>query len=377
MRTLTEGDQGAIVELLQWGLRRTGARLRVDGIFGPETLRALLRFQAGMNLEPDGVVGPLTWAALTGRYSRAVVPTRLRWSSDLLDLVLEGLRARYPFLRMSAIGSSALGRPLWQVTIGQGPLRVGYNAAHHANEWITTPVLLQFLEQFAQGCALGGPLGGADCRMLYANYTLDIVPMVNPDGVDLVTEALDETSDAYRGAVEIAAGFPAIPFPEGWKANIQGIDLNLAYPARWEEAREIKYAQGFDRPAPRDFVGPAPLAPPESRAMYERALAADYRLVLAYHTQGRLIYWTFDGLNPPGGYALAKRMEAVSGYRAEVTPPYSANAGYKDWFIQYYDRPGYTIEAGEGRNPLPLRQFEEIYRDNLGILLLGMTGLEK
>lgn len=32
---------------------------------------------------------------------------------------------------------------------------------------------------------------------------------------------------------------------------------------------------------------------------------------------------------------------------------------------------GYTIEAGFGENPLPISQFDEIYRDNLGILILG------
>jgi len=380
VRTLWEGDRGSIVDLLQWGLRRARGNLQIDGIFGPETLHALRGFQASMGLVSDGVAGPLTWAALrpwlTGRYSRMIVPTKLRWSSDLLELVLEGLHARYPFLQIDSIGTSALGRPIWQAAIGQGSRRAGYNAAHHANEWITTPVLLKFLEQYAAGVAQGGALRGLDCRRLYENYTLDIVPMVNPDGVDLVTGALEVTSDAWRSAREIAAQFPRIPFPEGWKANIQGLDLNLAYPANWEEARQIKFAQGFNRPAPRDFVGPFPLAPPESRAMYERALEADYRLILAYHTQGRVIYWKFDDMEPPGSYALVRRMEAASGYRAEITPPYSANAGYKDWFIQEYNRPGYTIEAGEGVSPLPLSQFGEIYRDNLGILLLGMVGLE-
>lgn len=32
---------------------------------------------------------------------------------------------------------------------------------------------------------------------------------------------------------------------------------------------------------------------------------------------------------------------------------------------------GYTIEAGLGENPLPISQFDEIYRDNIGILVLG------
>ena len=51
----------------------------------------------------------------------------------------------------------------------------------------------------------------------------------------------------------------------------------------------------------------------------------------------------------------------------------SSFAGYKDWFIQDYRRPGYTIEAGFDQNPLPISQFNEIYRDNLGILVLGMV----
>ena len=38
--------------------------------------------------------------------------------------------------------------------------------------------------------------------------------------------------------------------------------------------------------------------------------------------------------------------------------------------------PGYTIEAGLGENPLPMGQFPKIYKDNVGILLGGMTELE-
>ena len=40
-----------------------------------------------------------------------------------------------------------------------------------------------------------------------------------------------------------------------------------------------------------------------------------------------------------------------------------------------FRRPGYTIEVGQGQNPLPLEQFDQIYRDNLGILVTAATGL--
>ncbi len=64
---------------------------------------------------------------------------------------------------------------------------------------------------------------------------------------------------------------------------------------------------------------------------------------------------------------------SVSGYTVANVPFNSSFAGYKDWFIQNYIKPGYTIEAGFGKNPLPINQFDEIYRDNIGILVLGIA----
>ena len=48
-------------------------------------------------------------------------------------------------------------------------------------------------------------------------------------------------------------------------------------------------------------------------------------------------------------------------------------AGYRDWYISKYNLPGYTIETGKGQNPLPITQFEQIYKDNIGILILAAT----
>lgn len=77
----------------------------------------------------------------------------------------------------------------------------------------------------------------------------------------------------------------------------------------------------------------------------------------------------------PGAEALAAEFSRLSGYSVEETPENSAYAGFKDWFIQRYKRPGFTIEVGQGTNPLPLSQFDEIYRDNLGILTTAALGL--
>jgi len=107
--------------------------------------------------------------------------------------------------------------------------------------------------------------------------------------------------------------------------------------------------------------------------MYDFTLALSPQLTLAYHTQGEVIYWRYLDLLPPRSREIAETFSAVSGYAVEETPFASGFAGYKDWFIQNYDRPGYTIETGTGVSPLPLNQFPPIYQDNIQILIGGMT----
>ena len=161
-------------------------------------------------------------------------------------------------------------------------------------------------------------------------------------------------------------------FPCGWYIlNTRGVDLNLQFPAGWEQAKKIKYAQGFNKPSPRDFVGFGPLTEPESLAVYNFTLSYNFKLVIAYHTQGQEIYWQFQNYNPPDSFYIGNKFATASGYKLAETPYNSSFAGFKDWFIQNYNRPGYTIEAGIGKNPLPISQFDEIYQNNIGILILG------
>lgn len=419
MAVLKTGSRGPLVQLLQLALVRAGyGPLALDGAFGAETRRALIAFQTDMGLTADGTAGPKTGTALMPYYTgflthtvktgdslykiamehgstlRAVetanprldplelrvgsvvtvplafdvVPTNIDYCSLLVSYCVRGIAARYPFVNVGEFGKSVMGKPLYYITAGNGPRRVLYNAEHHANEWITTPVLLRFMEKLAKSYAFGGSTASVSAESILSRCTICAVPAVDPDAMDIVTGAL--TGGAYYQAAEqIAAQFPEIPFPEGWKANIRGVDLNLQYPAGWERARDIKFAQGFTGPAPRDYVGAFPLSAPESRAMHDYTLTFDPAATLSYHTQGNVIYWKYLDREPKGSRELAARLGELSGYAVEETPYASGFAGYKDWFIQDYDRPGYTIECGLGENPLPISDFEEIYARNEPILV--------
>lgn len=322
-------------------------------------------------------VNPLalrTGSILAIPFSFSLVAEDVAYTSYLNDWILEGLTVRYPFLVQGNIGKSAMGKEIPYLRIGTGEREVFYSGAYHANEWITTPVLLKFAEEYAHAFAAGRMLYTVQAAWLFYGFSLYLVPLVNPDGVDLVNGVLEEGA-SLEEAERIAADYPKIPFPNGWKANIEGIDLNLQFPAGWENARKIKFAMGFTTPAPRDYVGEAPLVAPESRSVYEFARAHDFSLILAYHAQGEVIYWRYLDYEPADSRRIAEYFGEVSGYRVEETPSTSGYAGFKDWFIQAYNRPGYTIEVGMGVSPLPMSQFAGIYEDNRLILEGGMTEL--
>lgn len=423
MEILKPGKTGTNVKLLQLALMRAGFfNGEIDGKFGPVTQKAVIDFQKANKLTPDGIVGKYTWSALipylkgytihrvqsgdtlwkialmhnadvraimaanptvdpldlqigsliTVPFRFSLVPTDVPYTSQLVSYICEGLIVRYPFIKAGTIGRSVMGREIPYLKIGAGSQEVFYNASHHANEWITTPVLLKFLEEYAAAYTSGEKVFDTLATELFNKATLYLVPLVNPDGVDLVNGVIPDGKYLAQ-AKSISARYPEIPYPNGWKANIAGVDLNLQYPANWEKAKEIKYSQGFTTPAPRDFVGSAPITEPESFSVYNFTLKHDFKLTLSYHSQGKLIYWKYLDFEPKDSYEIAQYFGEVSGYTVEETPFASGFAGYKDWFIENYDRPGYTIEVGIGASPLPLSQFDEIYRDNIGILTGGIT----
>ena len=419
MQFLIQGDRGVWVEYLQLALTRAGHPTRIDGIFGERTCQALKDFTGNtdvctVNREVWEKLNPYltgyrmhtiekgdTVFGLSRRYGTTeeailtanplidpddlvvdailavplgfpLVPQMVKYTSVLTQWIIDGLVVRYPFLSAGVIGKSVMGKDIHSLWIGTGEKQVFYSASYHANESITTPVLLKFVERLLEAYADERMYEELYPERLFEEYSLYLVPLVNPDGVDLVNGLLTE-GFYYRRAVRIASGFPDIPFPDGWKANIQGVDLNLQFPAGWDMAKKIKFEQGYNRPAPRDYVGQTPLSVPESIAMFDFTRNHDFSLILAYHTQGEVIYWKYLDEEPEGARRIAEYFAKVSGYRIEETPAASGYAGYKDWFINFYDRPGYTIEAGLGENPLPMGQFPKIYKDNVGILLGGMT----
>ncbi|MBT2618103.1 MULTISPECIES: M14 family metallocarboxypeptidase [unclassified Bacillus (in: firmicutes)] len=281
---------------------------------------------------------------------------------SLLD-DLDVLSCHYPFIKVESVGKSVLGKELLEVRIGQGEKIIHYNGSFHANEWITTAVLMKWLNDFLLAVTNDRTLCGMDCMPYYRDMSISMVPMVNPDGVDLVLKG-EEAAEGKVDVLKINNGNPAF---YAWKANIRGVDLNNQYPANWEIEKRRKIPKA---PAPRDFPGETALSEPEALAMKELAIRRNFERVLALHTQGKEFYWGYEGHEPEQAENVAREFEERSGYRA--VKYVDSHAGYKDWFIQEFKRGGFTIELGKGINPLPLSHLPGIYEDSVKILMAGL-----
>jgi g-D-glutamyl-meso-diaminopimelate peptidase len=284
-----------------------------------------------------------------------------------LEEDLRRLADRYPFVRLERIGFSVLGKPILAVEIGDGPWRVHANAAMHANEWITAPLLVAFLEDYAESIVSGDLLCGKSGAELARATTFHAVPMVNPDGVELVLAGAGP-NHPRRGDV-LAMNGGKTDF-SGWKANVRGVDLNDQFPAFWEAERERRQVTA---PGPRDYTGERPLSEPEAMALARCVRLRGFHLVVALHTQGREIYWNYRGLEPPEAEAIAAEMGESSGLKPVRLE--GSDAGFKDWFIAEFRRPGFTVELGCGENPLPAGQFPSLYQELLPIMEKALSVL--
>ncbi|TKD70113.1 M14 family metallopeptidase [Pseudalkalibacillus hwajinpoensis] len=300
------------------------------------------------------------------------IPIRVTWSLvnpiqsyDYNTLVkdIRKLLAVYPFMKQGVIGESVMGKPLPELVLGNGKKKVHMNASFHANEWLTSALLMKFINDYARELTNSQMLSGVSLPPLYESTSLSLVPMVNPDGVNIVINGLPE-EEPYRTLVEdINNGSDQF---NRWKANVRGVDLNNQYPAKWEVEAQRKPT----KPSPRNYPGKAPLTEPEAIAMADLSRRKKFDRALAFHSQGEVIYWGYEGMEPPESERLVTEYSRLSGYTG--VRYVDSYAGYKDWFIKEFRKPGFTVEIGKGESPLPLSQFSKIYQDTIGIFLSSL-----
>ncbi len=271
---------------------------------------------------------------------------------------IKALCCRNECLNSFSIGKSCAGRDITAIALGKSDEYVLFTAAFHGSEHITSNILLMFLEEIAYAYSKEKFLAGVRVKKALGNRGLLFVPRVNPDGCEISIHG----EAACGNAAERIRRLCGEKF-KNWNANIRGVDINHNFDAGWVKLHTLEREMGIVGPAPTRYGGPHPNSEPETMSLI--GLCSEYNIhhAIALHSQGEVIYWSYNGLEDRRAKQMAEIMATTSGYALDVPIGIATGGGFKDWFIEKYLRPGFTVEVGHGKNPLPITDAAKIYSD--------------
>lgn len=325
---------------------------------------------------------------------------------DYEDMIsdLEELSAEYgEIVSYSSVGTSVDGREIYEVVLGNPNASdwIMIQAGIHGREYMSTQLVMKLMEYYAYYYNNGGTYNGISYQELLNQTAFVIVPMSNPDGIAISQYGEDGLNDPDRAFLlrecyerdknslvleldtnddwnwadhyqdenfdrSTAANQEMITYETYltmWKANANGVDLNVNFDAGWEEIE--KKAE----PAYTSYKGSYALSEPESQILNQVALERDYKYYISYHAKGQLIYYDAKGNLPEvtaRSQDLANTIYEINKYELVNTQKgYNVSlGGFSDWIQLGLNASSVTIEIGKHPCPLGIEEFPNIFLRN-------------
>lgn len=275
---------------------------------------------------------------------------------DKREKLINDLDLNYEFVKVETFAKSVCLRDIKFLQIGNRNYMVLWVGAFHGMEWLTSFLLLKFLKNLCTNIKSEKRLFGIDIFNQLQKRGLLVIPCLNPDGVEISTRGSDSAGKYKNFIKEISKGNTS-----SWQANAHGVDLNHNYNAGWEELHELELKNGITGPAITRYGGTSPESEPETQALVNLCKKYNFEHAIAFHSQGEEIYWRYGDSIPKKSFLLAKLFAVSSGYTLSAPEGLAVGGGFKDWFISEFNKPGFTVEIGKGKNPLLFSELDAIY----------------
>lgn len=367
----TEPSNGKSIEALSSGVKQSTIQLLTleDTIVITGSGKTIGMIKKGesypiLNIYADhyeiDYLGRIGYVYKTSSKIMNIVNPKVEYTYDQMLFDINLLKTTYPdFITTEVIGKSVDGRDIVAVKVGKGTSEIMFNGSHHAREHITTNLLMEMIDQYAQSYSMGTSFFGYDTRSILNSTSIWFVPMVNPDGVTLVQKGY---LSAKNPNYVLQLNNYSYDF-SSWKANVRGVDLNRQYPADWENI-----SGNTGKPSSQNFKGYAPLTEPEALALYNFTKNHQFKTATAYHSSGEILYWYFNqsGNDYYRDLSLANSYKNLTGYSLVQPKPNPSGGGFTDWFIQEMKLPGFTPEVSPYTYgmPVPISYFDMIWDQN-------------
>jgi len=271
------------------------------------------------------------------------------YTSDLCDRDVALLAKTYwSIVSSEVIGKSNGDNNINLIKLGIGEKKILISASTHGRENITTTYIMRCVDEYAKAYLTTGVYNGIDVKSLLNKYTIYVVPMNNPDGVDIVNGSFEPLLDSQFNSYAKLT----------WKANGRGVDLNRNFPYFWNEMTLAE--KTFISPGKMSYPGPEAYSEPETQALMTLCYTNDFEFCMNLHTKGKLIFWRDDGNGEiSGDEKLADLLKNQLGFEKKVSTSSVASygGGFENWFRYEFHKPAVCLEmtsSGDGDIPFNL-----------------------
>lgn len=271
------------------------------------------------------------------------------------------------YFSLLPIGKTVLGRGIFAARLGNPSQCTLFVGGVHGQEWLTTLLLFRFLDDLVFSITQNEPIADIDIKKALEHRGLVIVPALNPDGITIGVQGAAGAKNLADQVTRMCGGNFS-----SWQANARGIDINHNFDAGFEAVKQAERDAGITAPGPTKYGGDWPESEPETSAICQFIRSHPVRQLYAFHSQGEEIYYRYGEHTPPKSRLIAEILANASGYTVTDPVGTASHGGLKDWFINVFHQPGFTIEIGRGKNPLPVGELEPIYARLLEMLLIAM-----
>ena len=287
---------------------------------------------------------------------------------SLYENLVKELSEKYKTLKITTCGKSLLGKEIFAFVIGEGKKNIVYVGGTHGIEWLTSLLLLKFTENLASAYENESLLSGFNIKDILENKKLIIIPELNPDGIEIAIKGASACGKYKAENYEICKGDFSF-----WSANARGVDINHNFNADWYTLREAEKEAGINSPSPSRFGGLFPESEPETAAITRLCRRIPVEMLITFHSQGEEIFYEYGKNTPEKALHIAKMFSALTDYTLVKNESLYSSGGLKDWFIEEFKRPAFTVEIGKGKNPLPLEEVAGIYEKLEALMVVGMV----
>ncbi len=236
---------------------------------------------------------------------------------------------------------SILGRDIPVYRLGQGKKTVVYVAGHSGTDTLLSAVLLDFVCDYLKQYEKNSKVFDTSLSYLFAERSILLVPMLNPDGVGYVLEGALESNPLCARVRHMNGGNDF----STWRANARGVDLAYNYSTGFFAHKEWERAQGIISGGREAYSGEYPESEPETAALCRllRFLGEDILGVLELQSGDGKLYCSCKDKLSAKTMAAGRILGRALALR-DPTPQMVAPTGsLADWCIEKLSRPAYRL----------------------------------